>query len=55
MHFPLKAVADAGGWKDITTLMRCYQRTDEDVLLAVMSNDRALPYENRSDAGARVS
>jgi len=21
MHFPLKAVADAGGWKDVTTLV----------------------------------
>ncbi len=26
MHYPLKAVADAGGWKDVTTLVRCYQQ-----------------------------
>lgn len=39
MHFPLKAVADAGGWKDVTTLVRCYQQTDERTLLAVMVND----------------
>ena len=39
MHFPLKAVADAGGWKDVTTLVRCYQQTDERTLLAVMAND----------------
>jgi integrase len=52
MHFPLKAVADAGGWRDITTLVRCYQQTDEDTLLAVMSNDRGLQYKNHSDAGA---
>ncbi len=38
MHFPLKAVADAGGWKDVTTLVRCYQQTDERTLLAVMAN-----------------
>jgi integrase len=40
MHFPLKAVADAGGWKDVTTLVRCYQQTDEETLLAVMANAR---------------
>ena len=34
-----KAVADAGGWKDVTTLVRCYQQTDERTLLAVMAND----------------
>ena len=39
MHFPLKAVADAGGWKDVTTLVRCYQQTDERTLLAVIAND----------------
>jgi len=39
MHFPLKAVADAGGWKDVTTLVRCYQQTDERTLLAVMANE----------------
>jgi integrase len=40
MHFPLKAVADAGGWKDVTTLVRCYQQTDDRTLLAVMANAR---------------
>jgi hypothetical protein len=39
MRFPLKAVVDAGGWKDVTTLVRCYQQTDERTLLAVMAND----------------
>ena len=38
MHLPLKPVADAGGWKDVTTLMRCYQHTDEARLLAAMTN-----------------
>lgn len=37
MHMPLKAVADAGGWKDTATLLTCYQHTDDAMLLAVMS------------------
>lgn len=36
MHLPVKAVADAGGWKDVMTLMTCYQQTDEATLLEVM-------------------
>lgn len=38
MHLPLKAVADAGGWKDITTLMKCYQHSDDNTLLRVIEN-----------------
>jgi hypothetical protein len=38
MHFSLKAVADARGWKDVTTLVRCYQQTDERTFLAAMGN-----------------
>jgi hypothetical protein len=37
MHLPLKAVADAGGWKDTATLLTCYQHSDDATLLAVMS------------------
>lgn len=40
MHLPTKAVADAGGWSDIATLQTCYQQTDEEMLLAVMSEPR---------------
>src|SRR5215208_2206435 len=40
MHLPLKAVADAGGWKDMATLTTCYQHADEETLLAVMSEPR---------------
>jgi len=36
LHLPLKAVADAGGWKDVMTLVKCYQQTDDATLLAVM-------------------
>ena len=41
-HRPLKDVAAAGGWKDIDTLLRCYQQPDEDTVLAVMSEERKL-------------
>lgn len=37
MDLPLKAVADAGGWTDTTTLLTCYQQSDDATLLAVMS------------------
>lgn len=40
MHHPLRAVADAGGWKDVATLVTCYQQTDQETLLAVMSETR---------------
>lgn len=40
MHLPLKAVADAGGWKDTTTLLTSYQHSDEATLLAVMNGER---------------
>ncbi len=30
----------AGGWSDLTTLLRCYQQADEDTLLAVMNEPR---------------
>jgi hypothetical protein len=37
---PLKDVAEAGGWKDTETLLRCYQQPDSETLLAVMSETR---------------
>jgi integrase len=33
---PVKDVAAAGGWKDITTLIECYQQPDEDTLRRVV-------------------
>jgi len=33
---PLKDVAAAGGWKDITTLVTCYQQADDDTLRRVI-------------------
>lgn len=32
----LKDVAAAGGWKDVTTLLGCYQQPDEDTLRDVL-------------------
>jgi hypothetical protein len=32
----LKDVAEAGGWRDIETLLQCYQQPDQEALLAVM-------------------
>jgi integrase len=39
-HLPVADVAAAGGWSDVTTLIRVYQQPDEDTLLAVMSEPR---------------
>ena len=41
-HLPLKQVAEAGGWKDTETLLRCYQQPDRESLLAVMNDERLL-------------
>ena len=35
---PLKDVAAAGGWKDVTTLLTCYQHADEATMLKVMES-----------------
>ena len=37
-HLPLKDVAAAGGWKDVTTLLTCYQHADEATMLKVMQS-----------------
>jgi integrase len=50
MHFPLNAIADAGGWKDVATLVRCYQHADEATMLKVMASPTKLV--GRRTAGA---
>jgi len=35
---PLKDVAAAGGWKDVTTLLTCYKHADEATMLKVMAS-----------------
>ena len=42
-HLPFKDVAAAGGWKDVTTLINCYQQPDEDTLRAVVEYSRPGP------------
>ncbi|MDQ6690915.1 MAG: hypothetical protein M3Z18_10435 [Gemmatimonadota bacterium] len=37
---PLKDVAAVGGWKDIQTLVNCYQQADDDTMLLVMSHPK---------------
>jgi integrase len=49
-HLSLKDVAAAGGWRDVETLLTCYQQPDQDTLLAVMSEPRKL--RDRAAAGA---
>jgi integrase len=39
-HLPLKDVADAGGWSEVSTLLRCYTQSDDKTMLAVMSEPR---------------
>lgn len=37
-ELPLKDVAAAVGWKDVTTLLICYQHADEATMLKVMES-----------------
>jgi hypothetical protein len=39
-NHPVKAVAVAGGWTDITTMLRCYDHPDDEDVLAVTSERR---------------
>jgi hypothetical protein len=49
-ELPLKDVAAAGGWKDVTTLLTCYQHADEATMLKVMASPTNLV--SRRTAGA---
>jgi len=46
-HLPLVDVAAAGGWRDITTLLKCYQQPDEETLREVVD------YQKPAAAGTR--
>ena len=37
-HHAITDVAAAGGWKDVETLLTCYQQPDAETMLAVMSD-----------------
>lgn len=41
-ELPLKDVAAAGGWKDVNTLLTCYQHADEATMLKVMESQLKL-------------
>jgi len=41
-HLSVSDVTQAGGWKDVSTLIRCYQQADNDTMLAVMSEPRKI-------------
>jgi hypothetical protein len=49
-ELPLKDVAAAGGWKDVTTLLTCYQHAEEATMLKVMASPAKLV--GRRTAGA---
>ena len=40
MHPPLKAAANAGRWKDVSTLLTCCRQADDATLLEAMSEAR---------------
>ncbi len=46
-HLPLRDVAEAGGWKDLTTLLTCYQQPDEETMRQVVD------YEKPAATGTR--
>ena len=39
----VKDVAAAGGWKDVGTLLTCYQQADRETMLAVKSEPGKMP------------
>ena len=41
-------VAAAGGWSDISTLLKCYQQADKETLLEVMSHSRKITDQVRT-------
>ncbi len=41
-HLPDVDVAAAGGWKDVSTLKKCYQQPDLETMLAVVQGGREL-------------
>jgi integrase len=50
-HLPVKDVAAAGGWNDVTTLLKCYQQPDEQTLRAVVDYQSPKPRPAKSAGG----
>ncbi len=40
MHRPLRVVYDLGGWKDLETVLKCYQQPDEGQLREALASRR---------------
>lgn len=47
-HLPVVDVAAAGGWSDVSTLLKCYQHADHDTLLEVMSSSKKIMENSKS-------
>lgn len=45
---PLKDVAEAGGWSEVGTLLRCYQQPDDDTMELVMSHPKKITTRAKS-------
>ena len=41
-NLPVVDVAAAGGWSDVSTLLKCYQQADNETLLEVVSHSRKI-------------
>ena len=50
---PVKDVAAAGGWQDVTTLLKCYQQPDEETLRSVVEDERPKAQTRVITSGAR--
>jgi integrase len=49
--YPLKDVAEAGGWKDVGTLLTCYQMADEETIRAVIDNPKPVQRPGAGSGG----
>jgi hypothetical protein len=47
---PIKDVVTAGGWKDVSTLLTCYQHADWETMLRVMSEPKKVTERGVSGA-----
>jgi hypothetical protein len=51
-HLPVTDVAAAGGWKDTSTLLKCYQRPDEVTLRSVVEFEPVQSNQTRLSTGS---
>ena len=41
-HYPVKDVAETGGWRKLNTLLTSYTAAEQETMLAVMSEERTV-------------